>query len=45
MTALVLSEFLAAHGYRISLARNGPEGAPDRALDLLIFDCDGVLGA
>jgi DNA-binding response OmpR family regulator len=26
VTALVLSEFLSAYGYRISVAKNGPEG-------------------
>jgi DNA-binding response OmpR family regulator len=44
VTALVLSEFLTAHGYRTTIARNGPEGAakfeserPDLALvDVLL---------
>jgi DNA-binding response OmpR family regulator len=49
ITALVLSEYLAAHGYRTTVARNGPEGIskfmslePDMALvDVLLPKKDG----
>ena len=33
VTALVLSQFLAAHGYRTSVATNGPEGVAQFAAD------------
>jgi len=49
ITALVLSEYLAAHGYRTTVARNGTEGIakfmtlePDMALvDVLLPKKDG----
>jgi DNA-binding response OmpR family regulator len=41
VTALVLSEFLAAHGYRTTVAKNGPDGVArflDERPDLALVD-------